>query len=103
QFMPGREAALCNTDSCSGGCHSLRFRQITAQVVPLGASDPGALVCVDACIQRVEHGQLRTVEGENGVVDGVGCVLLGPVGVFRRGLCVPLVGSLVDLGFDVVH
>src|SRR5207344_2477053 len=27
----------------------------------------------------------------------------GPVGVFRRGLCVPLVGSLVDLRFDVVH
>jgi hypothetical protein len=45
----------------------------------------GPLVCVGACVECVEHGQARTVEGPNGVVDGIGRVPLGPVGFLRRG------------------
>jgi hypothetical protein len=74
----------------AGGCRELRPAR-------LRVSDLGALVCVGAGVQRVDHSQPRTEESPHGVLDGVDCVALGPVGVVRRGLGVSLVGSLVDL------
>src|SRR4029453_19660064 len=52
----------------------------------LRAGDPGPFVCVGPRVQRVEHGQLRVVDPPDGVVDGVGGVVLSPVRVRGRGL-----------------
>jgi hypothetical protein len=66
------------------------------------AGDPGTLVCVGPRVQRVEHGQLRVVDNQDGVINGIGCILLGPVRVGGRNLGVQLIGPLVDLCLDVL-
>jgi hypothetical protein len=52
----------------------------------LDAGDLGLFVSVDACVQRVEHGQLRVIDGIDREVDGIRCVQLGPVGILGRAV-----------------
>jgi hypothetical protein len=52
----------------------------------LRAGGPGTLVCVGPRVQRVEHGQLRVVDHPDGVINGVGCILLDPVRIVGRSL-----------------
>ncbi len=70
--------------------------------VDLRGGDLGPFVCVGPRVQRVEHGQLRVVDDVDGVVEGIGCILLGPIRVRCRGLGVQLIGPLVDLCLDVL-
>ena len=47
----------------------------------LAAGDLRPFDGVGARVERVENGELRVLDNQSGVVDGVGSVLLGPVRV----------------------
>ena len=43
----------------------------------LHAGDLGPFVCVSTRVERVEQGQLRVIDYVDGIVEGIGCILLG--------------------------
>src|SRR5690349_15809490 len=103
--LPPRDDPIAISTSSPRGCSYLVLTRgsMTGSAGRSGGRRLGELVSVNAGVDGVQHGQFRVVQRPGGVVQGVGRVVFGPVGIAGGGLGVQLPVPLVDSGFGVVH
>jgi hypothetical protein len=87
RWMIGQRITIIFSERMATGPDTSCAGMFRAPLRPdLHAGALGPFVCVSTRVERVQQGQLRVIDDVDRVVEGIGCILLGPVGISGRGL-----------------